>query len=410
MARCSSRTARPGIVNATTGDGAFALKIGQGNLANSVDGTNSVVVTNNNADGGAGGLIDAPNGAGVRVIAFDPTFTLGNNVLVSNTQGASMTGAGGLFTPTVGVLADGNVQITNDQGSLMQTTAGISGLAIGAASVGGLGATTVSNLTVTNDNNSGIGGNMLLFATNDATVNNDRDLVWAFSGISAVTAINNATINNDRGAQIVAIDTGGLLAMVAGNDATINNDRGADIAFLGINANLMIAGNNATINNDRGASFSLAGINANIMIAGNDTVINNSRGADFNLLGINGNFMVAGRDAIINNSQGGDFNLLGGNAIAMVAGRDAAFNNSSNATVNLIGLNAIIIDGINSLMFNNSSNDGGNNRTDCTANNLGGVCVNGVALISGGLIGAPLQFNNAGGLVSINQPELDGRY
>ena len=85
----------------------------------------------------------------------------------------------------------------------------------------------------------------------------------------------------------------------------------------------------------------------------------------------------------------------------MAAGRNATFNNSAGATVGLTGLSAITINGIDSSTFNNSSNQGNDNGSDCTANSAGGVCVTGVAAILGGPLGAPLEFNNQGGLVSM---------
>lgn len=362
-----------GVVDATTGTGVVAIKTGPGSAA-PLPGGYSVIVSNDNLDGGLGGQITANSGAGVLVTALGGGPGALNNVLVSNTNNATITGnGGGLLTSVVGVLADGNVQITNDVNSLMSTAVAVgdSGIALSAASLGG-------NVNVLNDNGSAIVGRALLGTiAGSTTFTNDRGSEWTSSGINAMASLVDTTINNERGAEIEMNANGGITAniMLAGQDVRINNNRGAEFSMNGIGGlaiNVMAAGRDVEINNDRGADFTIdgiAGIGLNVMVADRDVTINNNRGGDFNLLGIIGvgvNVMVAGRDATINNDRGGAINmvgLIGATANVMIADRDAIINNNRGGDINLVGLNG-------NFMFG-GDNAEIHNETGATLNLLG---------------------------------------
>jgi hypothetical protein len=322
-----------GAVNAASGAGVVAIKVGTAN--NTIagpDGTfNTVAVRNDNTNGGAGGVIDAPNGPGVFVLALDPTLGSSNNVLVANTNHASITGAGGPLDPTVGVLADGDVRIDNDNYSTLDNSANANG--IGVIALAGKG------FVLNNTNHSTITGNVDVAALGgSAVVTNDHRSTWTFSGISAIGASNDASLVNDHRSQINGTDS--LLAVVAGHNASISNDRGSDLNLSGLSASLIIAGNDASIHNNRGGSFNMDGVSANIMVAAHNASITNERGGSFNVDGIaGGNFMVAGNNASITNDRGGDFtmsSLL--NANVMVATADTTISNDHRGTFSLTGL------------------------------------------------------------------------
>lgn len=392
-----------GTVNATTGAGVLALKLGPGDNPDA-DG-NSVVVSNE-------GTIDAPNGPGVAVIAFDPTFAgTPNNVAITNDRGASITADGGLFSPGIGVLADGAVAITNDRGSTIDV--GLGDLALGVVAGGAV--------TIVNDRGADVVGAAVVGSVNDSvTFSNDRGATWSFAGSSVLGALNgDVTINNERGAEI-NVGPVGLLGMVAGNDATINNNRGASITFLGLNANLMVAGNDATINNDRGGTFAMLGGNANVMVAGNDATINNGRGGTFTLAGAAANVMVAGQDATINNGTGtgndgpATMNLIGVTGNLMVAGNDATINNTNGATLNFVGLNGAAMIAANEAIINNNGADPNDASARSTINLIGinnflmaggnGDAVNNSGVINVAGIATFFgldNFNNAGGTLSM---------
>ncbi|HVX81297.1 MAG TPA: autotransporter outer membrane beta-barrel domain-containing protein, partial [Devosiaceae bacterium] len=331
-----------GDVEASTGAGVVALKLGAGG-ANTVDGTNDVVVSNDNTGhplGTGGGIINAPDGVGVFVLALDPTLANPNNVLVSNTNNASITGAGGFLSPAIGVLADGNVGIDNLNYSQVTNTGGTSGF----AALGLAGGNIVTN----NDNHSAMTGNIDVASLGgNATVNNDHHSSWDFSGLSAIGSVTgDAALNNDRGSQIHGTDS--LLALAAGNNASIKNDRGADLELSGLSANLMLAGNDASILNNRGGSFTIDGLaGGNFMVAGHDASITNTRGGRFTMDSLlNANVMIATNNATILNDHHGHFSLDGfASGNFMFAGNDASITNdrgSSTSFNNLVGANLMV--------------------------------------------------------------------
>jgi hypothetical protein len=396
------RNTSSGDVEAATGTGISVLKIGAN--TNPVGNSPFSVIVSNQ------GIVNAPNGAGVSVVAFDPTDTAANNVLISNKyDSATITGEGSsLFTAAISVLADGNVDVSNSRGATITTESGTSGIALAIAAGG--------DVNVSNSRGATIDGLAELASlTGSVTFDNSRGATWDSSGVSVLAAADDVTINNSRGASIDISAIGGGLVMLAGDDATINNSSGASFTLEGINANVMVAGDDATINNSRGATFTLEGINANVMVAGDDATINNYDGATFNLVGINGNLMFAQDNvsinnyngasfnmyglngsllvaqtgnATINNYNGGSINLWGGNIISLVANSgDATINNYNGGSINMLGVNAITLTAANgSEVFNNEAN--------------GTVFNDGIGTIAGS---TNLQFNNSG-LVT----EIDG--
>ena len=275
----------------------------------------------------------------------------------------------------------------------------------------------------------GVSANVM-FAAHDATISNERGGSFTIAGLSGANVMmagNDATISNDHRGSFTMSDLLNANVMIATNNVSISNDRGSSFTltnFLG--SNLMTAQNgDATISNDRGSLFSVSGITGQFISAGQDATITNQRGAQFNLTGLTGTFMTAGRDATLTNARGGNFTLTGTNVLTMNAGRDATIDNKTGGSivldgVNTIALNANLALGGGSATINNStgaqivtygvanfllsgseinnSSNGGDNNQVCTS--LPGICVNGLATFSG-TGGSQLEFNNAGGLLSM---------
>ncbi len=330
-----------GYVNATSGAGILALKVGPGStpLPSS---TNSVAVSNT-------GTVAAPSGAGVAVFAFDTAGTpVRNDVLISNVGGTplvntSITGQGGLLSPAVAAIADGNVTVLNDRGAQITNTTGVSGN--GVFVLGGLA------VSMTNDRGADSTGTANLASTTaGASLLNDRGGSLTYSGISTVSGATTASLTNDRGGSITT----------SGN---------ASLNVTGV-------GGNATLTNDRGGSVTMG-----------DTL------GSVNLLSVG-----AGGDAVINNSRGGTIDMLGGNTV-LVVGDNATVNNNGGGQIQLSGLSVVTltatdVNGVSAI--NNSANNGFSND-NCGA--LNGICVNGIATFTG--VGSQLQFNNSGGVLSM---------
>ncbi len=255
-----------------------------------------------------------------------------------------------------------------------------------------------------------LNGNVMV-ADRDATILNynggDFTAVGLLNG-NLMVAGQDALIQNYNGGEFTIAGIGSGNLMFAGRDATIRNFNGGEFTIVGaLNGNVMSAGRDALIENFNGGEFNLIGGGiGNLIVAGRDARIDNSFGGQVNLAGITGSLMIAGTaggggNAILNNYSNGEVNFLGGNVLSMIAPDAAIVNNNDVSRMNFVGLNALTIDGGLLSEFNNTANLNGNNNADCIANGLAGVCVTGVAAISGGLLGAPLNFNNAGGLVSM---------
>ena len=317
-----------------TGNGVAVTKLGSGD--STVDGTNHVVVSNDNSGGdfGTTGVINAPTGAGVTVYAVGPWFGDPNNVLISNNHRAQIIGAGGFLTGAVNVYADGDVTVENRRGSQLTNVIGTSGMAVNVFTAG--------DIAVTNDRGANITGNMWLNSiTGSVTVENKTGGSWDFSGFSRLSAAVDVSLTNSRGGEITG--TNAFLGLFAGHDASITNTRGASLDLNGISTNLMSAGNNATITNDRGGSFTMTGLSSNLIFAGNDASITNDRGGSFSLIGLTNNTIVAGDDVSISNSRGASFNIFGLSGQFISAGQDATITNQRGADLYLAGLTGTFI-------------------------------------------------------------------
>ncbi|QAY96600.1 hypothetical protein CWB41_13380 [Methylovirgula ligni] len=333
-----------GDVEASTGAGVIAFKLGENTapVAGYTDPITgnadySVVVDNT-------GIVNAPAGPGVGVIAFDPSATAVNNVLVSN-DGSAGSGTGSItgegdnpLDAAIGVAADGNVVIVNDHRATVTNTTGDAGQAIIALAG--------DSVSVTNDRRSSITGNVDVGSlTGNATLTNDRGSNWTFDGTSIVGAADEATITNSRGATIDEEGTSALVAL-GGDGATITNETGARINGDGtVNALAAVAlSGDATITNETGARIDLTGANALAAVAlDGDATINNETRGRIDLIGLNANVVFASGDAAINNFDGARFRLNGANASFVVGGTSATINNYNGAHFSLNGLNANVI-------------------------------------------------------------------
>jgi len=410
-----------GDVQASTGAGVLVVKTGPG-AATPLTGGYSVAVRNDNTGGVGGGIINAQAGVGVGIIALDPLLgPVVNNVLVTNTNNASITGAGGLLTAAVDVGADGGVDIINDDNSTMTNVVGDAGFAQVVLAGG--------PISSRNTNNSDITGTLDLVSLGGGVVfTNDGQSEWTSSGINAfVAGSGNALINNTNDSDINMLAIGSVSAnlmfasndviinnrndsdfnmigilganfnvMGAGRDVIINNESGADfnmIDIAGANFNVMFADRNVTINNNTGASFnmvSVLGVAANVMVADEDATINNDTGASFTMAGIigaNGNFMLGGDNATINNTNGATFNLLGLNGNFMAAVNDVDINNETGARINLVGLNTLGFASLNG---------------STAVNNTSTVYVEGIATFNG-----LDDYNNTDGLTTMVNDDAD---
>ena len=183
-----------GDVEAATGAGVFVLKLG-------AQGSDPGALINN-----AGGTINALNGAGITVVALG-----GVNVQVNNANGGSIFGAGGLFSPAIGILADGTVTINNATNSVIDNHSGLNGLSIGVFAAG----------AVQVNNDATLRGTVALTSGNDGvTINNTANGFWGTQGLNLLlTGNGHSTINNSG-----LIQTNVATAFVfAGSNTSVNN-------------------------------------------------------------------------------------------------------------------------------------------------------------------------------------------
>lgn len=340
-----------GNVQAATGAGIFALKLGPNQ--NPVPGTNFSVVVNN------AGVVNAPNGPGVGVVAIDPFLVgPGNNVQVNNT-GGSIIGGGGLLSPTIGIVASpilpglglggGDIEINNTAGGIIDNQFGIANGTFNGLSVGllGGGAVTINNTAAT------INGDMAVASTfGTVTLNNNAGGVWNTETLNFFGALGNVTINNAG-----VINNFGATGTFSALNLATPSIEAFGLALTGGTVNILLSGDTATINNagrlqvgnpgvPSAAAFHLGAANAGVVNNTGNQANSNASCNTLNGICVNGTALFTGEIipgfAVINtpltfNNAGGLVSMI--NGISNYGGPVTPFYNTGLGDVTVINGN-----------------------------------------------------------------------
>ena len=193
-----------GVVNATTGVGISAVKIGP---TGAVD---PAIEINNS------GNVIASAGSAVSVLGFDPSLTpVPVNAQINNDK--LLQGAGDpILTPTIGVIVDGSLEVNNHDNGVIDTNSHLPFAYIVNTLTGG--DNTINNTGYMN------GAMLLASSTGSNTINNSFGSggVWNLSGLSVFTALGDNVINNNSGATINSLGLS-TLTFIDGGTSTVNN-------------------------------------------------------------------------------------------------------------------------------------------------------------------------------------------
>ena len=193
-----------GIVNATTGVGISAVKIGP---TGAVD---PAIEINNS------GNVIASAGSAVSVLGFDPSLTpVPVNAQINNDK--LLQGAGDpILTPTIGVIVDGSLEVNNHDNGVIDTNSHLPFAYIVNTLTGG--DNTINNTGYMN------GAMLLASSTGSNTINNSFGSggVWNLSGLSVFTALGDNVINNNGGATINSLGLS-TLTFIDGGTSAVNN-------------------------------------------------------------------------------------------------------------------------------------------------------------------------------------------